>query len=256
MEPKPASAPEQESKPQTDQTSTSSLPLRTIYRATCRTLEVIKEMPCESDCSCRSRSSVTFSAHHSKSCVKLRRTDFPLKRKSNCLGNSSPVHNKKAKSCNASQESSSSCSNTHNTEMVSICSCSQPVVAESIIEDSAKSHKSASQENSADSNVEKDEDLNIEDLNIVSIIEKSYKNRGNFAILQLTPKSAKRAGFDKVATPIKPYSIEKSQRSASLQGISCYANNTDNNNDNDNNNNRCKGTIESRNYIYVKYGKN
>jgi len=58
----------------------------------------------------------------------------------------------------------------------------------------------------------------LEELEITSVKDKNYKNRGNFAILQLTKKSANLLGCKLVATPLKPYSLDQLQRETALQG--------------------------------------
>lgn len=64
----------------------------------------------------------------------------------------------------------------------------------------------------------KDERCTIEELEIEEIKERNYKNRGNFALLQLTNKSANVLGCKVVAAPLKPYSIDQLQREIILQG--------------------------------------
>ena len=65
----------------------------------------------------------------------------------------------------------------------------------------------------------KREDFDIKTLEVKRIVDPNYKAHDNYAIIMLTPESAKNFGVEYVATPLRPYSVDKVQRTASSQGL-------------------------------------
>jgi len=179
-------------------------PFKPIFQQINRGLTVIKECNDESESCNKTLGFSIFGKQTCKTCPKPYLNEFNT-RKSSCL-NMPDFTMTKAKSCDSSQNSLTSNSSL-DVEIIQ---------SPKKINENSLSQKTLSNTELSDN---QNHDLKASELEIECVIEANYKQRGNFAILKLSKKSAMQMKNELVATPLRPYTTDKILRNASLQGI-------------------------------------